>query len=92
MSGFLEKLVKRLVPDDKKEQNIAELDERFFATPSVALQRAHNLTIEMAHTAVGALKDSLKAFENYSKDLAESIHAAEEKRDHYEDILGTYLV
>lgn len=92
MSGILERLVKRLVPDDKKEQNIAELDERFFATPSVALQRAHNLTVDMAHTAVGALKDSLKAFDSYSKDLAESIHAAEEKSDHYEDILGTYLV
>lgn len=92
MSGILERLVKRLVPDDKKEQNVAELDERFFATPSVALQRAHNLTVDMAHTAVGALKDSLKAFDSYSKDLAESIHAAEEKSDHYEDILGTYLV
>ncbi len=92
MSGLLEKLVCKLIPDDKKPEETAELDERLFATPAIALERCHNVVADMAFCAVGAMNHALDCFTEYSPELAASIRADEEKTDHYEDILGSYLV
>ena len=90
--GLLEKLAIRLVPDDKRAETLAELDERLLATPSLALSRSRAVAVEMAESAVRALDNSLRSFAEYTDALAQSIHADEERCDHYEDILGTYLV
>ncbi len=90
--GLLEKLAIRLVPDDKRAETLAELDERLLATPSLALSRSRAVAAEMAESAVRALDNSLRSFAEYTDALAQSIHADEERCDHYEDILGTYLV
>ena len=92
LSGFLERLVKVLVPDTRKPEVFEELDERLFATPSVALERCHTLTSIMAETAVSSLKDALASLRDDSPELALSSREKEDKTDYYEDILGTYLV
>ena len=92
LSSFLEKLVTILVPDDKRSDAVAELDERLFATPSIALERCHSVAADMAETAVGSLKEALASLREYSPEAAASIREKEGKTDHYEDILGTYLV
>ncbi len=92
MSSLLEKLAIKLVPDTKDEDEIIELDERLLITPPIALERCNELVREMAEASVSALKDSLKLVNQYDKDIAEKIRKTEAKADHYEDILGTYLV
>lgn len=92
MSGMLEKLVCALVPESQTKEVIAELDERLLSTPPVALELSHTSTIDMAKVSVKALKDSMKAFFEYSDDLAREVREGEDKSDHYEDVLGTYLV
>ena len=92
LSGFLERLVTVLVPDAKQPETFSELDERLFATPSIALERCHSVAADMAETSVAALKEALDALDGYSPELAASIREKEDKTDHYEDILGTYLV
>ena len=92
MSRLLEILAYKLVPDAKSPETPTELDERLLATPTIALERCHLLAVDMAHTATDALKNALLCLTGYEKSLAESVHAAEEKSDHYEDIIGTYLV
>ncbi len=92
LSGFLEKFVTKIVPDAKKPEAYAELDERLLATPPVALERCRALTAEMAQTAADALKEAILSVQKYSSQLAESSREKEEKTDHYEDILSTYLV
>ncbi len=92
MSGLLERLAYILVPEAKTPDTVTELDERLLATPSIAIERCHELTADMAKGAVFALKDSLVCLKNYSPDLAKRIKDAEEKTDHYEDVIGTYLV
>ena len=89
---LLEKLAVRLVPDAALPERTAELDERLLATPSLALERSRAVAGEMAEAAVRSLKSSLTAFSAYSPALADSIRQDEELCDHYEDILGTYLV
>ena len=88
----LEKLAIRMVPDAKQTERNAELDERLLATPSLALSRSRAVAVEMAESAVRALNNALLSFTEYTDTLAQSIRADEELCDHYEDILGTYLV
>ena len=92
LSGLLERLVIVLVPDTRQPEVFAELDERLFATPSIALERCHAVAADMAETAAVSLKEALAALRNLSPDLAASIREKEDKTDHCEDILGTYLV
>lgn len=90
---LLEKLSIRLVPDGKSSDTRAvELDERLLATPSLALSRSRAVASEMAEIAVRALKNSMTAMRALTPELAKSIRDDEELCDHYEDILGTYLV
>lgn len=92
LSGFLERLVTALVPDDKQPEVYSELDERLFATPSIALERCQTVAGDMAQAAVSALKESLDTLRDYTRSTADSIRGLEDKTDRYEDMLGTYLV
>ncbi|MBS6475250.1 MAG: Na/Pi cotransporter family protein [Clostridiales bacterium] len=92
LTGFLEKLVNKLIPDSKNQESKTELDERLFATPSIALERCHKVAVDMAQTAVQALEEGLSSLHAYTPVLAESIRKKEDITDRYEDMLGTYLV
>ena len=92
LSGFLERLVIRLVPGGKQPDIPAELDDRFLNTPPIALERCRRAAEDMAETAAAALKEGMSALREYSPELAASVREREGKTDRYEDILGTYLV
>ncbi len=89
---LLEKLVIRLVPDAAQEEKAVELDERLLATPSLALQRCRAVAGDMAVCAVRALENAMTAFDHYTPELAANIRKDEDRCDHYEDVIGTYLV
>ena len=92
MSRLLEKIAYILVPEGKQPEKVAELDERLLATPTVALERARALTIDMADCAALAIDAALRQLDGVDAKSAENIRAWEDKTDHYEDVLGTYLV
>ena len=92
LSTLLERLVIVLVPDDRQPEAFEELDERLFATPSIALERCHAAAVNMAETAAASMKDALSSLQDFSPELAASIREKENRTDHYEDMLGTYLV
>ncbi len=92
MSGLLEKLAMKLIPDDKKPEKNVELDERLLATPPIALKQCSDVAGEMARISVDALKKGIASLQNYDKELAEEIRYLENRSDHYEDILSAYLV
>ena len=94
MSGLLEKLAITLVPDTDKPDVTSKLDERFLATPHVALDVSCGVTIDMAKTAVKVLRDGVKYLQSNTNDsfVMSQIIEEEDTTDHYEDILGTYLV
>ena len=91
-SSLLEKLVCKIIPDAKEPEAVTELDERLLTTPSIALERCRTLTREMADVAAEALHCGAKALLNYSPELCQTVREDENRTDHYEDILGTYLV
>ena len=69
-----------------------ELDQRLLTTPAVALERCRVVTCEMAEVAVRALQNALRSFDHCTEALAAAIREDESRCDHYEDVLGTYLV
>ena len=91
-TGLLEKLVCRLVPDDAEPEAVAELDERLMATPPVALMRCRELTGTMAEAAAQGFRDGASLLTAFDSKVAKAVKKAEDLTDHYEDILGTYLV
>ena len=92
LSGILETVAYRIVPETKTKEEDVELDELLLATPSLALENCHSVASEMAETSASALKDSIATLTRYSTKLDEEIREKESKTDHYEDILGTYLI
>lgn len=92
LSGFLEKMVCRLIPDAKQAEQPAELDERLLASPALALQQCQTVMDKMALLSVTALKESLGQVREFDPKIAQHIRETEDETDHLEDILGTYLV
>lgn len=94
MNKWLEKIVCKIVPDDKtiKEEKVVELDERLLGTPSIALERCHAIIGDMADDAIKAVRLAMGLIENYDPKIAEEVKALEDKTDNYEDILNTYLI
>ncbi len=91
MSGMLEKLACKIVPDGKSKEKNAELDERLLSTPTIALEQCSKLTVKMAGRVNEGMYAALDLIDNYDKDKAELVKTIEKEADHYEDILGTYL-
>jgi len=87
-------LATKLVPEGKKgkKEDTLMLDERLFVTPAIALERAHRVLLDMADMSVLSLYDSLNILDKYDGKMAEKIVADENRVDHYEDKLGSYLV
>ncbi len=91
-ASLLEKLARTVVPDAKVSETTTELDERLLATPSIALEQCNNYTHEMAELSVDSLKKSILSIGNYKSQLTEDLSDAENRVDHYEDIIGNFLV
>ena len=92
MSSLLEKLAYKLIPEGKTPETVNVLDERLLTTPAVALERIRDVTTEMGKNSIEALKESIASYTRYTPELATRVKELEEKSDHYEDILGSYIV
>jgi phosphate:Na+ symporter len=92
LSSLLEKIALTVIPDAKVPETFSELDERLLQTPQVALQRCRIMVGEMATAANDSIIGALSCLDNYTDAAAKAVREAEDMTDHYEDILGTYLV
>ncbi len=92
LSALLEKIALILIPDAKVPEVVSELDERLLQTPQLALERCRVLVGEMATAASNSIIGALNCLDNYTEAAAQEVREAEDLTDHYEDILGTYLV
>ncbi len=97
---FSKKLVRlaELTIRDKKDEkddgamDVQVLDERLFTTPTVAIERAREVTCDLAGLSKDALKKAIEALDHYSDETDAFVRKTEEKTDIYEDRLGTYLI
>ncbi len=92
LNGLLVKLAYLIVPEVKEPEKTALLDERLLATPAVAIQRAHEISTEMAADAAEAMKLAMGLTRKFDTATLERVIEIEDKTDRYQDALGTYLV
>ena len=92
ISSLLEKIVCKLVPETNIKDKNCELDERFFATPAVALSTCKNYAVIMAKCAMESIEKGIHVLTEFQPKLADEIRQMEEKTDYYEDVMGDYLV
>ena len=92
MLGLLEKMAVKTIKDTDEKEKYEMLDERLFATPSVAVDRCKDVTVTMADISVQAIEKALIMLWDYDEKISEEIIKAEKKADKYEDKLGSYLV
>lgn len=91
---LLERLAVLTVPDDKtgEEEQHSLLDERLLSTPSVAVGRAMLTGGDMAEICRTSLLQAMSTTRQWDDAIADEVRRKEEAVDHYEDVLGTYLV
>lgn len=99
-SSGLEKLACLTLKEEKGEtaallagnEGLQILDSRFLSTPGFALEQCRTAAIDMAAYAREALFISMDLINNYDKAAAKKVVELENRVDHYEDELGTYLL
>ena len=78
MSGLLEKLAYKLVPEGKSPEKVVELDERLLATPAIAVEQSSHLASKMATEAVEGFRLSIQSITDYTPEIAERIRKIED--------------
>ena len=91
-SRLVEYLADITVRGGKEKEKQPLLDDRFLATPAVAIERARKVALDMADISVRSLRNSLSLLDHFDDKTAEQVFADEDEVDKYEDALGTYLV
>ncbi|MCR5761136.1 MAG: Na/Pi cotransporter family protein [Sphaerochaetaceae bacterium] len=91
INGVVERFICRIIVQKEVEKKV-ELDELLLRTPALALEQCHSLMVEMAGASRDSIKEALTTLNTYSETVAESVQKKEDLTDHFEDIIGTYLV
>ena len=91
-TGLLEKLACITVRDTEEKEHYEMLDERLFATPSVAVERSKAVCEKMAEISVDTITKSFSLLDSFDDTVYDSVVKGEDKVDKYEDRLGSYLV
>ena len=92
LSKQLERLSIALVREKGNFETFNTLDERFLATPSVAIERSNETVITMGQTAIDSFIIACNSLSSYSAKDAQDIKNKEILVDEYEDKIGTYLL
>lgn len=85
-------LMKKLVRDKDEEEGSILLDERLFINPSIAINSARGVTVEMAQVVSESFSRAISLMDHFNESGCEKVEKMEKRADEYEDKLGTYLV
>ena len=88
----LVKLVETLVPGETKLEDMSALDERFLSSPSLALERAHEVVIRMGDYALQNYRIAIRLLNDYDPKALEQLTETEASLDKMENGLDNYLV
>ncbi len=90
---LLEKLAYIIVKDKNESAKKTVLfDNRLLATPSVAIERAKNITFDMATITHDALLYAIPLISKFDRKCADDVKKLENDADILEDEIGSYLV
>ena len=79
-------------PEEEGQDMLLLLDDRFIEKPGFAMENCYSVTSHMAELSRQALFIAMELLQKYDETKAENVLKLENKVDHYEDRLGTYLI
>ncbi|MFG6357015.1 MAG: Na/Pi cotransporter family protein [Acetatifactor sp.] len=79
-------------PMRETEEMLQHLDPRFLNTPAYAIEQSRNVAADMAGLAERSIDLAMELVTEYVPEKARQVLELEERVDHYEDQLGSYLV
>ncbi len=85
-------LVEHLVPGDTERQDFNMLDERFLASPSLALEKSRETVVHMGRLAKKNYERALSLIYKYDEKTVEQFREDESALDKLEVMLDNYLV
>ncbi len=89
----LEKLAMLIVRDKPGEdEEIKLFDDLLLETPSVAIDRAKSVSMDMARSSVEAIKCAISTLEDYSPEKVKRVFELEGEGDMYEDQIANYII
>lgn len=91
-SRQLAALSKFIIREKQDDPDQLMLDERLFINPSVAIQQAHTVTVNMADAVSESYSRAISLMDHFSESGADKVADDEKRADRFEDMLGTYLV
>ncbi len=93
-TDILEAAVEIIIPDKQNVSShpVLRLEERFIAHPALAIGQSRTIICDMAKETLEGLRDAVMLITKYSDEGYARIEEMENRGDHYEDVLGTYLV
>lgn len=92
LSGALEKIVCKIIPESNAPEKTNLLDDRFLESPVLALNQCKKVLDRMACASIDAMNAALDTVFDYDSTKADEIREKESTTDDFEDIIGTYLV
>lgn len=102
ISKWLVRLAEKTIRTDSQEKGkkseaelkdtLSVLDERFFAAPTIAIERAKEASWDMAKVCQRAFGAAVGQVMDFHTRESDRIRRMEKRTDMYEDRLGTYLV
>ncbi len=90
---ILEALVCLIIPDKntgKKDE--VHLEERFIRHPSLAIEQSRTAMTQMARQAEQAVTEATLLISRYNDEGYHHVEELENAGDHYEDVLGSFLM
>ena len=90
--NLLVKLVEHIVPGDTETREVSVLDERFLASPSLALEKARDAVIQMGEFARDNYHIAVGLLTHYDQKKLERLNETEIAIDKLEGLLDNYLV
>lgn len=96
-AGLLEKIAFLVIPlseEEKRDQDdeFRLLEERLLVNPSLALQQAWTVSVDMMAKSSEALDQAMNLLFHYDEAELEKVRVLEQKIDRYQDHLGGYLL
>lgn len=89
---LLVKLVELVVPGDADERDLSVLDDRFLASPSLALEKAHDAVLQMGEFAQENFQLATDLIDHFDAKKLERLNETEVALDKLEGLLDNYLV
>lgn len=89
----LEWLANKIIPEkDSKDEIDVILDDRLIMVPAIAIEKSFEVVKEMCVLSKDSVFKAIGLLEKYDSKQADEILEMENKIDHFEDKLGTYML